>query len=343
MNNSLPCGLNELNAQDMVTRRHFIKTAAGVSLALSLPVPVIAGSKAPSDKWGKLLPQKPLGSTGDSVTTLGVGGFHIGRMDDAMAEETIDLAIREGIRFFDTAESYQSGVSEQKYGKFLSPKYRDEVFLMTKTRARNYKAAETDLRESLNRLNTDRLDLWLMHAIQDPGDVENRLNNGVLKFMQEAKAKGLVRHIGFSGHTNTSAHLELLKRSDEVEVCMMPINVVDTGYDSYINNVLPELLGKKKGVIAMKTLAGGSFFGRGFDGNRQANDTVMDHVSVSEAITYALSIPNDVLVTGAKDPGMLQEKIDIVNRFRQLSDDEMENLFRKVEHLSGGEVEYYKA
>jgi len=326
----------------MITRRHFIRTVTGATVALAWPGSLFAGLPGRSDKWGELLPLKKFGSTGDSVTMLGLGGFHVGRMDDAMAIETIDMAIREGIRFFDTAESYQSGGSEEIYGKFLTPKYRDEIYLMTKTRARSYKEAEKDLSDSLRRMRTDQLDLWLMHAVDTAADVNNRLQNGVLKYMIEAKEKGLVRHIGFSGHTTTEAHLTLLNEHDEMEACMMPINAVDTGYDSYINNVLPELLKKKKGVIAMKTLAGGAFFGRGFDGNSDARDTVMDHITVDEAISYALSIPNDVLVTGPKTPEMLKEKIDIVNRFRKLSDDEMESIFAKVEHLSDGRVEYYK-
>jgi aryl-alcohol dehydrogenase-like predicted oxidoreductase len=273
---------------------------------------------------------------------LGLGGFHVGRMDDSMAEETIELAISGGIRFFDTAESYQRGVAETKYGKFLSPKYRDEVFLMTKTRARDYKAAEQHLAGSLERMKTDRLDLWLMHAVNSVEDVEGRLENGVLKYMLEAKSKGLVRHIGFSGHTATAAHLRMLERTGDVEVCMMPINAIDTGYDSFINNVLPVLQEKRKGVIAMKTLAGGAFFGRGFDGRNEADDVVIDHISVKEAITYSLSVPNDVLVTGPKTPEMLQEKIDIARNFEHYSDDEMESLFKKVAHLSDGSVEYYK-
>ncbi len=326
----------------MATRRHFIRTISGATLALSHPGIVFGRAPGASDKWGKLLPQKTLGSTGENVTMLGLGGFHVGRMDDPMAQETIELAINEGIRFFDTAESYQRGVSESKYGKFLSPRYRDEVFLMTKTRARDYKTAEQHLAGSLERMKTDRLDLWLMHAVNSVEDAEERLNNGVLKFMLEAKSRGLVRHIGFSGHTATSAHLRMLEMTDELEACMMPINAIDTGYDSFINNVLPVLQEKKKGVIAMKTLAGGAFFGRGFDGQNEADDVVIDHISVKEAITYSLSVPNDVLVTGPKTPEMLKEKIDIVKNFRHYSDVEMESLFSKVAHLSNGVVEYYK-
>jgi predicted aldo/keto reductase-like oxidoreductase len=325
----------------MTTRRKFIKTVAGSGLALTLPTFSLFAEEN-RDRWGKIMPLKPLGSTGKKVTILGLGGFHVGRMDLKMASETVDLAMESGIRFFDTAESYQKGGSEETYGQVLTPKYRDEIFLMTKTRARDYEAAKEDLEGSLRRMKTDRLDLWLMHAINSVEDVENRLNNGVLDYMLKAKEEGKIKHLGFSGHTVTKAHLRLLELSGEPEACMMPINVIDRGYDSYIDNVLPVLKKKNIGVIAMKTLAGGSFFGRGFDGRKDAQETVMDHVSVNDAITYALSIPNDVLVTGPKTPAMLQEKIDIVNNFKKITPEEQHKLFAKVEHLAGNDVEYYK-
>lgn len=325
----------------MTNRRSFIKKLAGTGLALTLPTYKLFAEEN-SDKWGKIMPLKPLGSTGKKVTILGVGGFHVGRMDLNMAQETVDMAIEHGIRFFDTAESYQNGGSEEIYGQVLTPKYRDEVFLMTKTRARDAKTAREHLEGSLQRMKTEHLDLWLMHAVNSEEDVENRLNKGVVDYMLKAREEGKIKHIGFSGHTLTSAHLRLLELSDVPEVCMMPINVVDLGYDSFIKNVLPVLQRKKMGVIAMKTLAGGAFYGRGFDGRREATDTVIQHVSVQEAITYALSVPNDVLVTGPKTPEMLKEKIDIVNNFNKLTPEEQQSLFAKVEHLSGNEIEYYK-
>ncbi len=324
-------------------RRSFIKIISGATLGLSLPFNGFATIMNERDKWGTLMPLKDFGSTGRKVTMMGVGGFHVGRMTDDEAQKTIELAIERGIRFFDNAESYVGGEAEIKYGKFLNPKYRDEVFLMTKTRARTKKEAQEHLEGSLKRMNTDTLDLWLIHAIDNENDVEERLNGGVLDYMLEAKQKGIVKHIGFSGHTTVKAHKRILELTNEMEACMMPINVVDMGYESYIENVLPLLLEQKKGVIAMKTLAGGSFFGRGFDGRHAAPDTVMGHISVDEAIQFALSVPNDVLVTGAKDAAMLEEKIVIAENFSKLSDDELQALFRKVSHLSGSKVEYYKS
>jgi len=328
----------------MTSRRRFIKIAAGTAASLTLPLNPLIGSiiTPQKDKWGTLLPLNEFGSTGRKVTMLGLGGFHIGRMDDKMAQETIETAIEGGIRYFDTAESYQDGGSEEKYGRLLTPIYRDEIFLMTKTRATDRKTAEKDLTESLNRLRTDRIDLWMMHAISSEDDVENRINQGVLDVMLKAKQDGKIRHLGFSGHTTYKAHQHILELTNEPEACMLPINALDPGHDSFIENVVPLLHEKKMGVIAMKTMAGGAFFGRGFDGRRDAADTVMDHITVKEGIRFALSIPNHVLVTGPKDPGMLQEKIDIAKSFNKLTDSELKEIFARISHLSGQGVEYYK-
>ncbi|MCF8225202.1 MAG: aldo/keto reductase [Bacteroidales bacterium] len=328
----------------MTTRRHFIRIAAGTAGSIILPVNKLFGftGELERDKWGTLLPRNYLGKTGEKVTMLGLGGFHVGRMDDAMAQKTIETAIAGGIRYFDTAESYQDGVSEEKYGKFLSPVYRDEVFIMTKTRATDRKTAENDLHASLKRLNTDVIDLWMMHAINSVEDVDKRINSGVLNVMLRAKQEGKIKHLGFSGHTTIKAHRHIMNITDEPEACMLPVNAVDPGHESFIENIVPELHEKNMGVIAMKTLAGGAFFGRGFDGRLDAEDKVMDHITVEEAIQFSLSIPNHVLVTGPKTPEMLQEKIDIAKSFRKLTEEELKNIFAKVKHLTGKDVEYYK-
>ncbi len=328
----------------MTSRRRFIKIVSGTAASLTIPLnPLFGSAIAPArDKWGTLLPLNAFGSTGKKVTMLGLGGFHIGRMEDQMAQETIETAIEGGIRYFDTAESYQDGGSEEKYGRLLTPRYRDEIFLMTKTRATDRKTAEKDLADSLRRLNTDTIDLWLMHAIRSEEDVDKRIDNGVLDVMLEAKEAGKIKHLGFSGHTTIKAHQHILELTDEPEACMLPINALDPGHESFIENVVPQLHEKKMGVIAMKTMAGGAFFGRGFDGSRDADDTVMDHITVEEGIQFALSIPNHVLVTGPKDPAMLQEKIDIARSFQKLSDDNLKEIFSRISHLSGNKVEYYK-
>lgn len=327
-------------------RRFFLKVAATGALASGAGIPLFSSSMITGvrDKWGELLPQNNFGITGDKVTMLGVGGFHIGRMTDYEAQKTIETAIEGGIRFFDAAESYVRGENERKYGRLLTPQYRDDIYLMTKSRARDRKTAMEHLEGSLKRMNTDVIDLWLIHSIDSIEDFDNLYENGTVDAFIEAKKSGKVRHIGFSGHRQQIAHQHVYdKVGDVMEANMLPINVIDPLYESYINNVVPILQRKKQGIIAMKTLSGGAFFGAGFDGRRESSDRVIDRVSVEEAIQFSLSMPNHVLVTGAKDAEMLQEKIDIAKRFQKLTEEDQEELVKRVSDMSGAEVEYYKS
>ena len=127
-------------------------------------------------------------------------------------------------------------------GKLLVPKYRDDVFLMTKTTARNANEAWTHLEASLARLNTDRLDLWQVHAVRNPADVDERIENGVFDVMLEAKESGKTRYIGFTGHSSPAAHQRVLEQSDIFDACQLAMNLTDVSYESFIEKVVPTLI-----------------------------------------------------------------------------------------------------
>ncbi|MEO0333081.1 MAG: aldo/keto reductase, partial [Bacteroidota bacterium] len=192
-------------------RRTFLQTLAGLTTSIMVPIscrPRVdkettnqtpaelasfeeAASLAPArDRLGELLPQRKLGKTGETVTMLGLGGAHIARMGEAEAQKTIETALEGGVRFFDNAEQYGNGLAEKRYGMFLSPDYRDVSYIMTKTRATNAKVAQQHLEDSLRRMNTDYIDLWQIHSVTSPDDVDRRLENGVLEFVQQAQTEG---------------------------------------------------------------------------------------------------------------------------------------------------------
>ncbi len=325
-------------------RRIFIKIAAAGALGAGMGIPLFGGQKSGvRDKWGELLPLNDFGHTGEKVTMLGVGGFHIGRMSDYEAQQTIETGIAGGIRFFDAAESYVRGENEVKYGKFLVPRYRDDIYLMTKTKARDGKSALDHLEGSLRRMKTDSVDLWLIHSVNSVQDIDQLIEAGMVDAFVEAKNSGKVRHIGFSGHVTPRAHLHLLEKTGELmQACMLPVNVLDPSYESFIQDVIPALQKNKSAVIGMKSLSGGAFWGGGFEGRRGDNNKVIDHVTVKDAIHFALSMPVDVLVTGAKDADMLQEKIDLVNTFQKLTVAQQDQLVSKVAQFAGNQIEYYK-
>ena len=323
----------------MITRREFVKMMAGTTAALCISENVLAMGKKPHsffyDKLGVVLPLRKLGATGENVTMLGVGGHHIGgSSDEKVAQEVIEIAIEGGVRFFDTAESYQKGGSENYYGKFLTPKYREVIFLTSKTLAKDAQQAREHLDGTLKRLRTDYLDLWQVHAINDVQDVDDRVAGGVLDFLREAKEKGKVRHIGFTDHRSPEAALRMLELSKDVETCLLPINVIDPSFNSFITQVLPKLVKRKMGVCAMKTLSNGRFFQHG---------VVPERLSRGDALNYCWSLPISVLVIGFDSAEQLKENITSAKSFMRLDQGQREKLVEKVADLAGTKIEYYKA
>ena len=330
----------------MIDRRAFLKSLAGLTTGILLSSTSAEGGeeKSDSDRLGALLPTRRFGRTGEAVTMLGVGGWHIGDMEEAEAQKTIETALEGGVRFFDTAEGYQNGGSESRLGKLLVPKYRDDVFLMTKTRARDANEAWEHLEGSLSRLNTDRLDLWQVHAVRNPADVDERVENGVLDVMLEAKETEKTRYIGFTGHSSPAAHQRVLEKTDIFDACQLSMNLVDVSYESFIESVVPTLVERNIGVIGMKALANGGFFGGSQHGRHGPNPKVVpNRVSVSEAVRFVWSLPVSTLVTGPDNAKQMQEKIDIARDFIGMEDDERQKLIEKVEDMAGTTVEFYKA
>ena len=330
----------------MIDRRAFLKSLAGLTTGILLSSACAEGDEenTTTDRLGALLPTRRFGRTDEAVTMLGVGGWHIGDMTEAEAQKTIETALEGGVRFFDTAEGYQTGGSESRLGKLLVPKYRDDVFLMTKTRARNANEAWEHLEGSLSRLNTDRLDLWQVHAVRNPADVDERIENGVLDVMIEAKEAGKTRYIGFTGHSSPAAHQRVLEKTDIFDACQLSMNLVDVSYESFIEKVVPTLVERNIGVIGMKALANGGFFGGSQHGRHGTNPKVVpDRVSISEAIRFVWALPVSTLVTGPDNADQMQEKIDIAKKFTGMADDERHRLIDKVADMAGTTVEFYKA
>jgi len=332
----------------MFNRREFLKT-----LAAAVPGLMISCNSKTSDerdKLGVVLPKRMLGRTGEAVTMLGVGGYHIGWTTEKDAQATIEEALAGGVRFFDTAESYSDGESELRYGRYLTPKFREHVFIMTKSTGKDAKTVQQHLDDSLKRLNTDYLDLWQVHAISDPEDVDNRIENGVLDVFMQAKASGKVRYIGFTGHRNPMAHKRMLERtaeSDIFDTCQMPVNVLDPSYYSFIEGVTPTLQQRNIGLLAMKTLADGRFFPvkQRLDEVQWQTDkpVIPDRIRVSDALNFAWSLPVSVLITGAENASLMKEKINLARNFTKFDNAEREDLIGKVADLAAdGKVEYFK-
>lgn len=335
----------------MEKRRSFLKKISGLTAGIMVPVGNLAfGKNIASDKWGELLPMRKLGKTGVEVTMLGVGGYHIGWTTEKDAQAVIEAAIEGGVRFFDSAESYGPHTSEMRYGKYLVPKYRDDVFIMTKSTADNAKTMKKHLDASLKRLNCDYLDLWQVHSVTTKQDVDGRIDNGVFDVVMKAKQEGKVKHVGFTGHQNPEGHLRVLERTEDnpfFETIQMPINVVDANHNHFINSVLPKALDRDLGILAMKTMADGRFFGQKIrlgDVQWETDKPIVPNkISTKEALYFVWSLPVSVLITGAENESYMREKIKLAKGFTDFDETKRIALIDKVEEMAKeGKVEYYK-
>jgi aryl-alcohol dehydrogenase-like predicted oxidoreductase len=324
-------------ARDPLTRRELLQSLALLTGAALLPWRALgAAEEASSDKLGPILPRRTLGKTGLRVTMIAVGGSHIGRPSESVAQAVIEGAIESGIRTFDTAQLYQNGGSELRYGKFLTPKYREHVLIFTKTMAEDAETARSHLEGSLQRMKTDYVDLWALHDVRTIDKADIRVAK-VLDVMLKAKEQGKVRHIGFTGHGSWKTHAHVLGLTDAFETCQMPINIADPSFESFTLNVLPILVQRNMGVLAMKTLAaGGLMGGRTGSGPR----VIPDRLSVHDALRYVWSLPISTLVSGMASVEHLKANVASAKSFIAMEEAERQALIAKVSDIAkSGEME----
>jgi aryl-alcohol dehydrogenase-like predicted oxidoreductase len=330
----------------MANRRNFFKTLAGLTAGITIGSTAF-GKENNNDRLGEVLPKRKLGRTGEYVTMLGTGGFHVGWTTERDAQEVIEASLEGGVRFFDTAESYSQGVSEERYGKYLTPKYRDLIFLMTKTTGPDAKTVREHLEGSLRRLKVDQIDLYQVHSIRTPEDVDSRIENGVLDELLKAKEEGKIKYLGFTGHQNPFAHTRMLEKtagSGIFDAVLMPVNVLDQSYFSFTKNVIPKVLERNMGILSIKSLADGRFFARKEQANWTSDDPIIpNYMSIKEAMHFVWSLPVTVLISGNENATYMREKITIARSFSKLTEEQKMALVDKVSNIAlTGKVEYYK-
>ena len=281
------------------------------------------------------IPLRPFGRTGETVSALGLGGFHLGEIGtEREATSIIHRAIDAGITFMDNAWEYNDGVSEVRMGKALANGWRQKVFLMTKvcTHGRDAKTAMRMLEESLRRLKTDHLDLWQVHEVAYWGDPERHFEKGgVIEALDRAKTKGLVRFVGFTGHKDPALHLQMLSYGYPFDSCQMPLNCFDATFRSFEQQVLPELARQGIAAIGMKSLSG------------EGQPAKARVVKATDALRYAMSLPVVTTVSGVDSMKVLRQNLGVARGFRPLGPLEMERLrARCAPHAVDGRFELYK-
>src|SRR5229473_2445547 len=283
------------------------------------------------------MPYRTLGRTGARVSAIGLGGWHIGlnTISDALSMQIVRAAIDRGINFFDNSCYYNDGASETRMGKALRDGYRQKVFLMTKIDGRSKSEAARQLDQSLERLQTDCIDLVQHHEIlryDDPHRIFD--DEGANRALVDAQKAGKIRYIGFTGHKDPHIHLHMLDVARAhgflFDTVQLPLNVMDAHYRSFGKLVLPELLKLRVGVLGMKPMANGIIL-------------KSKTVSPIECLHYALNLPTSVVITGVDSMEIIDQACEAARSFRPLSDLELSALLsRTAKAAANGEFEPFK-
>ena len=318
------------NEEPAVSRREFLgMTAASLLMAGSL-----RGAAKPDTKNG--LPYRTLGRTGEKISLIGLGGYHLGNQSDPNESiRIIRTGIDEGINFLDNCWDYNGGESEIRMGKALRDGYRQKAFLMTKIDGRNKTAAATQLNESLRRLQTDRIDLLQFHEVIRDSDPDRIFaEGGGMEAAVEARKAGKIRFIGFTGHKSPDIHLKMLatasKHGFTFDAVQMPLNVMDAHFDSFEKKVLPVLTRDGVGVLGMKPMG----------------DKVIlrsKTVTAVECLQYAMSLPTSVVITGCDSLSILQQALHAARSFQPMGPSQVAALLAKTAKAAeAGQFELYK-
>ncbi|HEX7019067.1 MAG TPA: aldo/keto reductase [Gemmatimonadaceae bacterium] len=280
------------------------------------------------------IPLRPLGRSGDLVSIIGLGGFHLGLVrTEREATRIVHQAIDAGITFMDNAWEYHDGKSEERMGKALVGR-RDAVFLMTKvcTHGRDAKVAMRQLEQSLRRLKTDHLDLWQVHELAYYNDPERHFApGGVIEALDRARDQGKARFVGFTGHKDPAIHLKMLEYGYPFDTVQMPLNPFDATFRSFEQLVLPALQRRGISAIGMKSMGG-------------EGDAVRKRaITAQESLRYAMSLPVVTTVSGIDSVRVLQQNLRVARGFTPMSPAEMRTLRDRCAPLAAdGRFELYK-
>lgn len=280
---------------------------------------------------------RTLGSTGEKVSAIGLGGWHLSipQVPEKLSLRIVRTAIDRGLNFLDNCWDYNDGESERRMGKALGDGYRERGFLMTKIDGRTKQEAAKQLDESLRRLQVDCIDLVQHHEViryEDPHRIFDE--EGANAALVEARAAGKLRYIGFTGHKDPHIHLHMLEVAAEngyhFDTAQMPLNVMDAHYRSFEKLVLPELVKQKIGVLGMKSMANGILL-------KSKTATPI------ECLHYALNLPTSVVITGIDSMEILEQAFSAIESFHPFGNDERDALLAKsAKAAASGRYEPFK-
>jgi|SRR5215469_1015752 len=310
-----------------MNRREVLAGMAGLAVAAGIPVEKGSSGEArasvvATSESGMIY--RNLGKTDEKISAIGLGGFHIGFQSDPQESiRIIRFAIDHGITFMDNCWDYNRGESERRMGQALQDGYRQKVFLMTKYDGRTKEAAAKQIDESLQRLQTDHIDLIQLHEnirLEDPD--RYFAEGGAHEAVLAAKQQGKVRYIGFTGHKDPLVHLRMLDEAAmhhfHFDACQMPLNVLDAHFRSFAHQVVPTLVEQGIAVLGMKPLASGHVFDAG-------------GVTAIECLHYALNLPTSVVINGCDSIERVTQALEAARTFKPMTPEQTAALLAKTQ------------
>lgn len=330
------------------SRREFLgttlTTTAAVAAASRMTTHAEVVSGAAPAPTGKLppLPFNPRTAAAMPMRNLGRTGYRVGifslgcqaaieiKGNEQLSVNIMNRAIDLGVNYFDTSNAYGGGVSEEHVGLVLKDR-RKEVFLASKTTKRDYDGAMAHLELSFKRMQTNHLDLWQIHNLQKMEDVDTLLgSNGALKAFQQAKAEGLTRFIGVTGHYEPNVLREMISRA-ELDCLLMAVNAADPHYLSFIEHLLPLALEKQMGVIGMKVATRGRMLSTWTPDPLEQQPERMrtakpGAITMAESLAYNFSLPVSTNIVGVDNVQQLEEDMRCAASFVPLSNAQMRAL-----------------
>jgi len=274
------------------------------------------------------IPKRKLGKTGVEVTMLGLGGEGILRTygHEREAYSLINRALDLDINYFESARAYSG--SEAYYGRALKERRKD-IFLTSKSHARDKQRALTQLKETLRNMKTDHLDLWQVHDVRTEDDIEQIFGpGGALHAFVEAKEKGLTRFIGVTGHHNPDIVIKCIELFD-FDTVLLPVNPAEPFYKSFLDKVIPIAQKKLMGIIGMKVYL------RGLATELPWSDTL------EPFLHFALSQPVTTVVIGCDSIEQLEENVTFAARFKPMPAKQIKTLMEKIKPFAR-QLMYYK-
>jgi aryl-alcohol dehydrogenase-like predicted oxidoreductase len=294
-------------------------------------------AKVTSVRYESEMPTRTLGNTGETVSMVGLGGFHIGKnhLTKPQAVRIIRCALDRGLNFMDNSWDYNDGESEIRLGKALKDGYRQKAFVMTKVDGRTKKEASKQINQSLKRLGIDHIDLLQHHEVIRFDDADRIFaEKGAMEAFTEAQRAGKIRYIGFTGHKDPHIHLYMLAKAKQrdfrFDTVQMPLNVMDAHFRSFEKHVLPVLVKEKIGVLGMKSMGDGVIL-------------KSKVVTPIECLHYALSLPTSVVITGIDSMEILEQAFEAAKTFKKLTREQIAKLLAKTAGAARlGEYELFK-